>query len=326
MSHSGPLLVLPQHLEVDGCHFIAAPSESEFKAQFGSFLPAAQFLTSAYGTTAYYYLPAKGLSPETPIQRLIFIHGVGTPAVGLAALSRKLQASNPNLHILLYDLWGHGLSQTPLVPHVPAIFHFQILHLLSHMKWSSAHVVGYSFGGTTAASFAAFHPEAIESLTLIAPVGLLCRDDLSQTARSLLLGGPGVEEAARDWVLNMSEGGPLVVPENWKERVHRGELVPDAIKSWQRVHHKGHVTSLVAIFRDGDVFNGHEAFRTVAKSGKKTMAMLGEFDALCSLHDLNAVGWRNVFTVKNAGHGLVRDDVDDVAALLQDFWTTSAEK
>ncbi|KAK9312828.1 Alpha/Beta hydrolase protein [Lipomyces starkeyi] len=324
MSRSNELLLLPRPFDVNGNRFIAAPSESKFTAQFGSVYPAAQFLASAYGTTAYYDFPAQTTSPDTLTQRLIFVHGLGTPAVGLTALARKLQASNPNLHILLYDLWGHGLSQTPLVPHVPALFHSQILYLLTHMKWPSAHVVGYSFGGITATSLTAFHPEVVDSLALIAPAGLLRSDTLTQEEGLLMRGGPGVEEAARDWILNFIEGGPLVVPEDWKERLHRGEFVSEAIKSWERVEHKGHVASVVAMFRDGDVFDGHEAFRTVAKSGRKILAVLGELDDLCTVQDLETVGWRNVVVVKGANHGLVRENVGEVAAPLQEFWTSLA--
>lgn len=319
MSSSSNLLVLPRPLTADGNRFIAAPSEAQFTSQFGTFLPPAQFLVSAYGTTAYYDLPAQISSSNTPSQRLVFIHGVGTPAIGLAPLARKLQTLNPNLHILLYDLWGHGLSQTPLVPHVPALYHSQVLHLLSHMNWPSAHVVGYSFGGTTAVSLTAFHPEVVDSLAIVASVGLLRRENLTETEQSFLHGGPDVEEAARDWVLNLAEGGPLVVPEDWKEQVPRGKVVSEAIKAWERVHHMGHVASVVAMVRDGNVFDGHDAFRTVAKSGKKTLAVIGELDDFTPAEDLKAVGWRDVVVVEGARHGLVRENVDDVASRLHEF-------
>ena len=319
MSSSSAPLVLPRPLKVDGNHFIAAPSESEFTSQFGSSYPIAQFIKSAYGTTAYYDLPAKTSSPDTVTQRLIFVHGIATPAVGLTPLARKLQDLNPSLHILLYDLWGHGLSQTPLVPHVPALFHSQILHLLGHMKWPSAHVVGYSFGGATATSLTAYHPEVVESLVIIAPAGLFRSDSLTQEDGLLRRGGPGMEEDARDWVLNFIEGGPLIVPKDWKERQNRGELVSEAIRSWERVEHKGHVPSVVAMFRDGGVFDGHDNFRMVLKSGKRTLAVLGELDEFCTVQDIETVGWKTVEVVKGANHGLVRNNVNAIAALLEKF-------
>lgn len=329
MSHSRPLIVLPRPLQEGGSHSIAAPSESDFKAQFGSSLLPAHFLSSGYGTTAYYKLPPQNAtqpqSPDSPTHRLILIHGTGTPAIGLTALARTLQVSNPRLHILLYDLWGHGLSSTPLVPHVPALFHFQILHLLGHVRWPSAHVVGYSFGGVTAVSLAAFHPELVESLAVIAPTGLIHSDGLTEVERLQMIGGDrGVEEAARDWALDFTNGGPLVIPEDWRERVNRGEVAPEAIKSWERNEHRGHVASVVAICRDGKLFDGHEAFRTVARSRRKTLAVLGELDDVCTVQDLEAVEWRNVVVVKGANHGLVRDHVSDVAALLQEFWASLA--
>lgn len=319
MADSAAQIILPRPPEVEGRRFIAAPSESEFIEQFGPFYPAAQYVQSAYGATAYYDCTARNPPPGTATQRLIFIHGVGTPAMGLIALARKLQELNPNLHVVLYDLWGHGLSQTPLAPHVQALFHSQILNLLGHLKWQSAHLVGYSFGGVTAASFTAFHPDRVESVAIIAPAGLLRSADLPEDERLLLQGGPDVYEASRDWVLGFLEGGPLVLPQGWKKRALQGEFVAPAVRYWEKTLHKGHVASTVGLFRDGQVFDGHENFKIALKQGKKTLAMIGELDDICTVQDLERVGWKDVVVVKGAGHGLIRENVDEVAAQLQQF-------
>jgi pimeloyl-ACP methyl ester carboxylesterase len=103
------------------------------------------------------------------------IHGVCTPALGLLPLACTLLAAHPNTYLVLYDLWGHSLSDTPAVPHTPALFYAQLLALFVHLGWadSPVNVVGYSFGGAIAAGFAARYPETVKSFVLVAPAGLM---------------------------------------------------------------------------------------------------------------------------------------------------------
>lgn len=315
-------MALPRPLKVDGKRFIKAPSESEFQDQFGTSHPSAHYLQSAYGSTVYYDFPRQSSSPGIPTKRIIFIHGICTPAVGLTPLTRFLQLRNPDLHIVLFDLWGHGLSDTPLAPHEPAIFLSQIMSLLSHMKWPSAHVVGYSFGAVTGATLAAFHPGVVESIAIIAPAGFLRQRSFTDKERSLIGGGPGQEEASKEWILNFLEGGPCILPENWEERARGGELIYEAIRSWECTDHGGHALSVVSMFRDGGIFDSDEIFATASRNISKNIAVLGELDNMCTVQDLEAVGWMKVEEVKGAKHGLVRDNINDVGDLLVKFWAS----
>jgi hypothetical protein len=63
------------------------------------------------------------------------MHGASTPSINLIPLAREiLSLSSRTTEILLYDLWGHGLSSTPVQPVTPALFHTQILHLINHLS------------------------------------------------------------------------------------------------------------------------------------------------------------------------------------------------
>lgn len=75
--------VLPRPLLINGNTCIPAPTESSFVSQFGSHLPPAQYLPSAYGTTAFYDLPPSLSEAESPVQHVLFIHRIGTPALGM---------------------------------------------------------------------------------------------------------------------------------------------------------------------------------------------------------------------------------------------------
>lgn len=177
MSSSHPNLVLPR----PGADLapstapIAGPSETSFTSTFGNLLPPAQYLTTKNGKAAYYSIPPSS-SPEPNTkspERVLFIHGVQTPALGMLPLARKLQASFPSAHLVLMDLWGHGLSDTPVVAHEAGLFHGLIDALLDHLQWPSAHLVGFSFGGSLTVGYAASRAERVQSYALVAPAGLI---------------------------------------------------------------------------------------------------------------------------------------------------------
>jgi pimeloyl-ACP methyl ester carboxylesterase len=182
-----------------------------------------------------------------------------------------------------------------------------------------AHVVGYSFGGSTTATFTAAHPERVASMVLIAPVGLIRTAQYDELQRSYLHGGEGLEDQARAWILELL-GGQLIVPSDWKERVRRGEVVAEAVREWQMREHEGHVASVVGIYRDGGVQDRHAEFAKAAKTGIQSLYILGELDDVCSDQDLHDVGMRNVAIISQVGHGVVRERVPEVAKLIEDFW------
>ncbi|KAE8140857.1 Alpha/Beta hydrolase protein [Aspergillus pseudotamarii] len=323
---SNPLIVLPRPGTApssDAAQSIPAPSEAAFVATFGNRLPPASYLQTPHGKAAYYeLLPSSPTSTDgsQPVSRVLFVHGVQTPAIGLQPLAGALSSRFPSAHCVLVDLWGHGLTETPFVAHDPALFHGLLEALLVHLGWDDAHLIGYSFGGSTTASFAAAHPERVASMVLVAPAGLRRTALLDEVQRGYLRGGEGLEEAARDWILEVLEGGRLVVPSDWKERVGRGEVVAEAVRDWEMKEHAGHVASVVAIFRDGGVFDKHAEFAKAATTEIQCRCILGELDDLCSMQDLHELGLQDVVVVPQVGHGVVREKVPEVAGFIEDFW------
>ncbi|EXM16154.1 hypothetical protein FOTG_15542 [Fusarium oxysporum f. sp. vasinfectum 25433] len=298
---------------------VAGPTEAAFVETFGALLPAAQFLQTPRGKAAYYELtPSSSKDDTTEIDKVLFIHGVQTPALGMLPLARDLEKTFPAAHMVLIDLWGHGLSDTPVVPHEASLFHQLIDDLLDHLGWPSAHLVGFSFGGATTVSYVASRPSRVKSFTLVAPAGLLQLSMFTPDEQSCLQGDD--EDAAKKCVLNILEGGDLVVPADWKQRVAKGEVVAEAVREWQMREHPGHTASVVAIFRDGGVMGSHAHFDEAAKTGIPSLAVLGELDSLCSKDQLNEHGFENVFVVPKAVHSVVRDQAEDVANLIGDFW------
>ncbi|KAJ5176625.1 uncharacterized protein N7482_002502 [Penicillium canariense] len=302
---------------------IQAPSEADFVATFGQLLPPASFLQTSYGRAAYYELPVSSLAPTdtpSPISRVVFVHGVQTSAIGIQPLASALSSRFPHAQCVLVDLWGHGLTDTPTVPYEPALFHSLLEALLVQLEWKDAHFIGYSFGGSTTATFAAAHPERVASMVLVAPAGLVRSSQFDDLQNEYLRGGEGLEEQARAWILEYLEGGQLIVPSDWKERVGQGKVVAEAVRDWQMREHEGHAASVVAIFRDGGVLDKHGEFAEAAKTGIKNLSILGELDGVCSVEDLHGVGMHNVVVIPQVGHAVVRERVPEVASLIGDFW------
>ncbi|KAF5000255.1 hypothetical protein FGRMN_1887 [Fusarium graminum] len=299
---------------------VPGPSQAAFTEAFGALLPAAKYLQTPRGKAAYYEIcPASPSQGMTGPDRVLFVHGVQTPALGMLPLARALAQAFPQGHLALIDLWGHGLSDTPVLPHEPSLFHQLLDDLLDHLGWPTVHLVGFSFGGATTASYVASRPSRVESFTLVAPAGLLRSSDFTTEEQGYMRGGD--EVAAKKWVFEFLEGGELVVPADWKERVASGEIVAEAVREWQMREHPGHEASVVGIVRDGGVMDSHVQFVEASQTKIPSLAVLGELDDLCSREKLADVGFSNVFVVPQAGHGVVRDKVQDVAGLIAEFWS-----
>ncbi|KAI1178379.1 alpha/beta-hydrolase [Nemania sp. FL0916] len=303
---------------------IAAPSEQDFLSYFGRAFPHPRFLESDLGVTALYEL--KSRSGQGRDRHVLLIHGLNTPTLGLLPLAKHLQTLDRHAHIVLYDLWGHGLSSTPRVAHAAHIFHLQIYQVLSAMDWRSAHMVGYSFGASILVQFALLSPNMVSSAALIAPAGLLRKENFSPRLQELMddtSGSKEVEAEARDAVLEFLEGGKLVVPEDWWQRCYRGQVVAEALRDWQLKEHAGYSHSVLSMFREQNIYGCDEFFKKFAFLLFKKAAVLGELDDICTEDQLLRFGIWNTDIVDGAGHALVRSHAHDVANTVHGMWTAT---
>ncbi|KAH8162392.1 hypothetical protein CIB48_g5851 [Xylaria polymorpha] len=298
--------------------FIPAPSYESFTARFGDAFPKPRFLESGLGITAVYEIPPPSGQPK---RRVLMIHGLNTPALGLLPLAKQLQTVDPDAHVAVFDLWGHGLSSTPLIPHTAHIFESQIFQVLGFMQWTSAHFLGYSFGGSILTKFALHNPWVVLSATLLAPAGMVNKIYFGERLVGLLNDPTGREAEAMDGVLSFLEGGPLVVPADWQEKVKRGEIVAEAFREWELKEHSGYSHSVYSMFTEDNIYGCQDYFRRFAQLPLKKVAILGGTDLVCDKGELVGLGFDNVQVVPEQGHGLVRDATTEVARIMYEMWT-----
>jgi pimeloyl-ACP methyl ester carboxylesterase len=305
---------------LNGLNHIPPPSVKEFDDVFGGFLPAGTTIPSSWGVTRYY-----DFAPDSPpsTRHVILLHGGGTCAIGMAPLASKLTVAGN--HVVIYDLWGHGLSSTPLETHTPALFHAQLLELFAHLGWRKAHLLGFSIGGAIAVTFTASHPKIVESLVIVAGAGVWRKSERGWWDALILDGGWGLEGLSRRKIMNFINGNNSQVKPDWKERLLKGEVDTVPVQKWEREMHKGHVASIVSMFRYAGVYDQHEEYRNLSGGDVKVLVVLGDKDQVIEVEstkkELLKLGWKGeIKTVEGATHEIVRSHVQEVAGLAGEMW------
>ncbi|TLD07418.1 hypothetical protein PgNI_10723 [Pyricularia grisea] len=111
-------------------------------------------------------------------ERVLFLHGIGTPCVALGGMAAELVEIG-KCRVMLFDLFGRGYSDAPSdLPYDMRLYTTQILLVLasSHLPWTGDegfHLVGYSLGGGISVPFATYFPHMVRSLILVAGGGLI---------------------------------------------------------------------------------------------------------------------------------------------------------
>ncbi|TGJ88082.1 hypothetical protein E0Z10_g643 [Xylaria hypoxylon] len=226
-------------------------------------LPGARNVETFYGTMRVYeWGPAAG-------KKVLFVHGDATPCLVFSKIAQGLVDSG--YRVMLFDLWGRGYSDTPLnCRHDVRLFASQILLALasSPLSWmgsgGSFSIVAFSLGGPISLAFAGAFPEAIRSLVLLGPAGLLRK--LPEGYEDELMHHPEVapsQESLREKVrqiLGVAPSGPALSIQLDQKQVIPLEISPSrveksfdmgAILQWQFNHHQGHIHSFQDTVRYG---------------------------------------------------------------------------
>lgn len=208
-------------------HFIKAPPRELQEDSYYSttFYPGGKDIDTPYGCIrAYEFGPEDG-------ERVLFIHGITTPCPVFSGILPKIVEAG--YRVCTFDLFGRGYSDAPDLKHDERLFLSQTLCVLQKIGWTKCSVVGYSFGGSLATSFASYFPDSVQSVILIAPAGLLAQKEM-----------PLVRRIAQSELVPFSLLHALqstLVPKS-KEIVAKtsaGRVDVTHVSLWQSANHKG---------------------------------------------------------------------------------------
>ena len=171
---------------------------------------------------------------EEAQQSVAMIHGIFTNlSVFYLTIAQELAR---RYRVVLYDLKGHGLSETGASGYDPRSMSDDLLGILSALGLSRVHLAGYSYGGLVALYTALHRPEAVDKLILIET------PDLNDGQPRPLL--EGYDRSALDDYLQALARSTSMVPGARKiEKTHR-----------QIRHLFEHTTLKEDLRREGDLF------------------------------------------------------------------------
>lgn len=110
------------------------------------------------------------LGNPTRDQTVILVHGFSVPSFIYDLTFHFLRQQG--FRVLRYDLFGRGYSDRPEVEYDLDFFVRQLTDLMNALQLTRpVNLVGLSMGGPITATFTARHPERVDRLVLIDPVG-----------------------------------------------------------------------------------------------------------------------------------------------------------
>ena len=123
----------------------------------------------ANGITMHFQRVASGRRDgEHGHRTVVFVHGLGIDSLASFYFRLAAPMSAAGYDVIAYDLRGHGRSDRPPTSYTVGAFVDDLAALLGELgECEPVHLVGNSFGGTVAFSFALAHPELTASVTLI---------------------------------------------------------------------------------------------------------------------------------------------------------------
>lgn len=264
------------------------------------------FVTLPQGITHFRWIgPARG-------QIAVCVHGLTTPSLVWQAIAEGL--AEDGYRVLVYDLFGRGYSDRPRARHDRALFHGQLDALLASQKIDGPiTLLGYSMGGSIAASWAAANPDRVRDLILLAPAGMghdLGR--IAQFARDVPVLG--------DWLMLAGFARGHRKGTEAERAIARD--VPGIINYQQaQLRWRGFVPAVLSSLRGMLAEVLERDHRALARARFPVQAIWGQDDKTIPLaaRDVMA-GWNpnaRHDVIAGAGHGLAYTHARDVVAAIR---------
>lgn len=137
--------------------------------------------------THYEWMPARTEAGSPPT--VVCVHGLGYDSLASFYLTLAAPIADAGIDVLTYDLRGHGRTERPAAGYRLGCFVDDLVILLDELGVRQRiHLVGNSFGGTVAFSFAARRPDRVHSIVSIEsePATEAWSDKMGRTFRNVV--------------------------------------------------------------------------------------------------------------------------------------------
>lgn len=245
---------------------------------------------------------------------VVLIMGFGMPGVVWGPIADTLAQHH---RVVWFDNRGIGQSDKPPGPYTMAQMADDTAHLLDHLGWDKAHIVGVSMGGMIAQEFALRHPQRLPTLSLIAthPGGLSAVVPPLKGLKLFLR-----TNTAKDPNARMANLEQLLYTQNYLNTTDRAALRARLIAQFQTpASPKGRLSQLAAVLRHNTIP------RLPRLAGLPTLIIKPSEDKI--VHVRNSRRMHRLIPdatlreIADSGHGLVRQHPERVCELLREHFT-----
>ena len=268
-------------------------------------------------------LSREGLEARSPV---VLVHGISVPYFIYDLTFEFL--SQAGFRVLRYDLFGRGFSDRPRTRYTLDLFVKQLADLLDALGFASTtlsagarpvNLIGLSMGGPITSVFTVRHPERVNKLVLIDPIGAKPIDArlslkvariplLAETLFGLIGSASLVRSMASDFF------DPALVA-HFQSRYK------------VQMQYKGFMRAILSTIRNNMLGSFMEVYRQVGKMDKPVLLFWGRDDVTVPFEhsrDLRAVLPNAEFhVIENCGHIPHYEKPEEVNPILLEFLSKS---
>ena len=203
----------------------------------------------------------------------ILIHGLTTPMIGMETVAEGM--GKLGYRVLMYDLYGRGLSDAPKGKQDRAFFLRQLAELCGHLDLrEDLTIVGYSMGGSIATAFAVENPHVVKQVMMIAGAGVKLNESrFSAFCRKTPVLG--------DWAHAMFARNRMIRELPQKGKDAHGDLVLRAQR--RQLERRGYLPAILASRRGILCEIMKDEHRQLSRKGIPVIAVWARQDAIIPL-------------------------------------------
>ena len=243
-------------------------------------------------------------SESAPV--VILVHGFSTPKFVWEQITPVLLAAN--YQVITFDHLGRGFSDRPVGPYDATLYRNELDQLIDGLKLNTPlALVGYSMGGGNTVDYAAFRPEQVNNLVLIAPAGYSKPPSSLNIMKLPLIGDWLALMVARDYA------GDAI-----KSEVEAGLAPSDMLDKFnQQASYAGYSEALLSTLRHYPMHDLGERYKIVGETDIPVTVIWGADDESVPFSGIQPmaldVPQLQAFIFKNGTHNITYTRADLVA-------------
>ena len=240
---------------------------------------------------------------------ILLVHGFSTPSFVFEDFFEPL--TQAGFRVVSFDIFGRGYSDRPNTSYDKELFVEQVEGLRQALNLAGPiHLVGYSMGGGLVADYAAAYPDAVASVTLLAPVGF-----------SELSGVPGylLAPVIGDWAFRVF--GPQILLPRLEDGLAEAPDPQRFLEQFrERTAYDGYYEALLSTMRNYPFVPRRSEHEAIANKGIQVLSVWGDRDKTIPIEGADVLRrWNTqagIRIIKGGTHSITYSHAGEITTYL----------